>query len=312
MIRSERPCGDTTPLARAGRPSPPGAASFAALAWLLAAVAFAFAGCASNPRDLVDPAGSKTFAAGVDPFVLVREAADHEGLYTLAGGLKPMSSGIWRHSFSTDDPDLSELRDARRALAILRNDAWYADVQVFADAHDGERAAHAFVIHRKALARMIERHEVFWSPWGITPCTHPSEIVAVVDRMPRGDRWRGYGYLFGYPDEAVDFFVEAGLSAGDGRGVGPGKDRRFIQIPTAAEASGRFTYAVPPEHVPSTADEALARDSEVILAAYLERRHRMRDAGSAVEELLRLNAIFEPRTIRRGPIEPDDASPSAP
>ena len=110
----------------------------------------------------------------------------------------------------------------------------------------------------------------------------------------------------------VDFFVEAGLSAGDGRGVGPGKDRRFIQIPTAAEASGRFTYAVPPEHVPSTADEALARDSEVILAAYLERRHRMRDAGSAVEELLRLNAIFEPRTIRRGPIEPDDASPSAP
>ena len=177
---------------------------------------------------------------------------------------------------STVDP-LPLLREMRRALGVLRNDVWHADVQVFEKAHDGERSAHAFVVHRKALARMIERHESFWGPWGITAGTHPAEIVAVVDRMPRDDRWRGYGHLFGYPDHAVDFFVEACLSAEDGREVGPEKDRRVIQIPTSAADSGRFTYAVPLDHVSTIADRRLANDAAMILAAFTERKSERRD-----------------------------------
>ncbi|MDB4775622.1 hypothetical protein OAG62_00715 [bacterium] len=136
-----------------------------------------------------------------------------------------------------------------------------------------------------------------------TPGNHPAEIVAIVDRMPRADRWRGYGYLFGYPDHAVDFFVEAGVAADDGRAAGPGKDREFVHIPTHATDSGRFTYAVPLDHVPTIADRRLAERAGLILAAYEERRARMLDPRRTAEELLRLNARFEPfRRTGAGPV----------
>ena len=230
----------------------------------------------------------------VEQRVLLFAAADHEALYTLAGGLKPMSTGIWRGDFEIDAPDLAELDAVRQALAPLRNDVWYADVQVFDKVHDGARAAHAFIVHRTALATMIERHERFWSPWGVTPATHPAEIVAVVDRMPRTDRWRGYGYLFGYPDDAVDFFVAAGLAAEDGREIGPGADREFVQIPTYAAPSGHFTYAIPMDHAETVADRALAEHAAAILAAYVETRPDLIDGEDVVRAMRRLEARFEP------------------
>ena len=164
---------------------------------------------------------------------------------------------------------------------------------MFTKAQDGSRSAHAYVVHREALSRMIERHAMFWSPWGITPDTHPSEIVAVVDRMDRGDRWRGYGYLFGYPDDAVDFFVESGLAADDGREVGSEKDREFIDRPTHAAESGHFTYAVPLGHVPTGTDRMLAKHAGVILEASIQRRPRMADSRNATEQLLRMNSRLE-------------------
>jgi len=254
-------------------------------------------GCASKPARTVDAWQPPIGYVGVDRFDLIRDAVDEEALFTLAGGLKPMSSGFWQGSIDLEDPDLTELRDVRRALEPLRTEIWYADVQVFDNDDDGERWAQGFVVHRESLARMIERLESFWSPWGITPCTHPTEVVAIVDRMPRGDRWRGYGYLYGYPDHAVDFFVEAGLAAEDGREVGPGKDREFVQIPTHAADSGRFTYAVPLGHVPTSADQALAEQAARILAAYEQRRPRMRDVDDVVEVLDRLNDRFESRVV---------------
>ena len=258
-------------------------------------LAVALSGCTASLRGAAETGRASEVVSSLDTFDLLREAADHEALYTLVGGLKPMSTGIWRGSFTVDNPDLDELHSVRAALVPLRNDTWYADVQVFDSVHDGERSVHAFVVHRGSFANTIERYEVFWSPWGITPCTHPSEVVAVVDRMPKADRWRGFGYLFGYPADAVDFFVEAGLAAEDGREIGPGKDRRFIQIPTFVAETGRFTYAVPLNHVPSAADEALASEAGRILAAYTDRRGRMRDSRSMMTELRRLNRRFENR-----------------
>jgi hypothetical protein len=35
---------------------------------------------------------------------------------------------------------------------------------------------------------MIDRERDFWSPLGISTCTHPAEIVAVADRLPRAQR----------------------------------------------------------------------------------------------------------------------------
>ncbi len=254
-------------------------------------------GCAATTLSANATVRMSEVASAPDTFALLHEATDHEALYTLVGGLKPMSTGIWGGSFVVDDPDLADLCDVRLALAPLCNDVWYADVQVFDYIDAGQRSAHAFVVHRMAMARMIERFEAFWSPWGITPCTHPSEVVAVVDRMPDADRWRGYGYLFGYPADAVDFFVEAGLAIEDENDVGPGEDRQFIQIPTYASKRGRFTYAVPVDHERSAADKATANEAKQILGAYTQRRVRMQNARSMIAELRRLNQKFESRAI---------------
>ena len=260
---------------------------------ILLASMMAFAGCSVHSR--TGSTHTEKYSAPADRLTLVQHAADYEALFTLAGGLKPMSSGFWRCSFEVDDPDLTELEKVREMLDVLRNHAWYADIQIFAKVHDGERNAHAFVVHRQSLAAMIDRHQQFWSSWDITPETHPTELVEIVDRMPRADRWRGYGYLYGYPDEAVDFFVEAGMSADDeDREMGPGKDRQFTQIPTYAAESGRFTYAVPLDHEPTEADEHLAEQARLILDAYIERRPHMIDADVAIRELLELNSRFEP------------------
>lgn len=254
----------------------------------------AIGGCASHGGTA---SGKWSSDQPIDQLTLLQEAADHEALYTLAGGLKPMSSGFWYTSFVVDDPDLRELHKVQEMLEVLQNEAWYADVQIFDKIHDGERNAHAFVVHRNSLARMIDRHESFWSSWDITPETHPTDIVDIVDRMPRSDRWRGYGYLYGYPDEAVDFFVEAGLAADDGSEMGPGKDRQFMQIPTYAAESGRFTYAVPLEHVPTPADQALKTRANSILKAYKERRPHIHDLDDMIETMLQFNDQFAEQSM---------------
>ena len=106
-----------------------------------------------------------------------------------------------------------------------------------------------------------------------------------------------FGYLFGYPLDAVDFFVAAGLAADEGHEVGPGKDRRFVHIPTYAAETGRFTYAVAIEHTSGPEDDALARFAGLILTAYIDRRDRLKDVPSAIGELERLNERFEPLLI---------------
>lgn len=266
-------------------------------------------GCAAARQAIQEPSQEVEATPLLDSFALLREATDHEALYTLAGGLKPMSSGFWRGSFQVEDPDLNELQRVRAALAPLRNDLWYADVQVFHKAHEGERSAHAFVVHRASFAHMIERYAGFWGSWGITPCTHPSEVIAMVDRMPKGDRWRGYGYLYGYPDHAVDFFVETGLSPDPDREVGPGKDREFVHIPTFAAEQGYFTYAVPLAHVTTVADERLAAQAGRMLVAYQQARPRLRNVSSVLMELRRLNLRFAstPSTITLDSVSPSQA-----
>lgn len=284
---------------RAGGPPRARGWGAAVVACACFAVVVILGGCTANPRAVAAAGVTTERDQPVDTLALMREAADHEALYTLAGGLKPMSTGIWRGSFTLDDPDLSQLRAVRAALAPLRNDLWYADVQVFDDVYDGERTVHAFVVHRASFAAMIERYADFWSARGITTGTHPSEVLAVVDRMPKADRWRGYGYLFGYPADAVNFFVDAGLAAADGGEVGPGKDRRFVHIPTFAAETGRFTYAVPLDHNETTADASLAAGASLILTAYADRRERMVDARGMVAELRRLNRLLEGEAAAR-------------
>jgi hypothetical protein len=49
-----------------------------------------------------------------------------------------------------------------------------------------------------------------------------------IEYSQSGPRWRGYGYLFGFPLYAVDFFVNAGESE---KQTGKFVERDFLSIP---------------------------------------------------------------------------------
>lgn len=275
---------------------------------LAAAVAVActllFAGgCATSTRTTADRDGPLSTVAEHDQFrELLLRALDREALYTFVAGLKPMSTGFWKGTIDVAAPDTAEIVRIRRALAPLRNQTYYADVQTFANAHDGQRHAEAYVVHRAALAAMLSREAAFWSPLGITPCTHAAEVVAIVDRLPRADRWRAYGLLFGYPNYAIDFFVEATERARSAGGeVGPGKDREFFHIPTASAAEGQFTWAVPIGHVERDEDRAIRERAAAILAAYRNMAPRVTTAARPMVHVEALNRqLIAPIRVEAG------------
>lgn len=267
---------------------------------LAAAIVVAFSllfsgGCATNTPLTADRDAPLSTATERDQFrELLLKALDRKALYTLVGGLKPLSTGFWQGTIDVAAPDTAELARVRRALAPLRSEAYYADVQAFATAHDGKRHTEAYIVHRASLAAMIERETAFWSPLGITPCTHPAEVVAVVDRLPKADRWRACGLLFGYPNYAIDFFVEANERAKTSGGeVGPGKDREFYHIPTASGKDGQFTWAVPLGHIERNEDRAIRQRAEAILTAYRSAAARIAVAADPLRHVEALSGTSQ-------------------
>lgn len=203
-------------------------------------------------------------------------ALDGEALFTIAGGLKPMSGGFWQTWIDVAEPELGEVRRVRAELAEWRSDALWADVHVFDQVHDGRRAASAYVMDREAVAELMVEHRAFFAPYGLAPDTHPAEIVAVVERMPKLDRHRGQGLLFGYPEHAIEFFVRAEDERESGGEV---VKRRFVQIPTFGAETGRFVYAVPEGHPDNEEDRELRDAAARVLARYRELRAACVKAG---------------------------------
>lgn len=206
------------------------------------------------------------------------EALDGEALYTVAGGLKPVSEGFWRTRIDVGRPDLREVTEIRRALAPWRNDRLWADVHVFHQQHDGRRYAVAWVTHRGALESLLARRADFFAPYGLAPDTAPGEVVAVVERMPPQDRHRGMGLLFGYPEHAIDFFVAADAAKARGE-TAPA--RRFVQIPTHESETGRFVYAVPAGVADAPEDRAIAEQAAIRLRRWRQLRASRADPTAA-------------------------------
>lgn len=236
---------------------------FAVLPLLLAA-------CAAPPSH---PVAAPTPATAT----LLAKALDGEALFTVAGGLKPVSEGFFSYSITVAAPDLAPIVEARAALAVWRDDTLWADVHVFHEPHGGKRAARGYVAHRRALAELLRAQSAFFAPYGLGPDTHPAEVFAIVERMPKLDRHRGFGLLFGYPAHAIEFFVAAEVAQERG---GPGPKRRFVQIPTFAAPTGRFVYAVAADAPELPADRDLAAAAAVRLARYRELRSIFDVAGA--------------------------------
>lgn len=201
---------------------------------------------------------------------LLLKALDAEALYTIASELKPMSSGFVSLKFPAAQPEPAQLDELRQMLARWRcTSELSAAVQIFSATHNGEKYADGVVFHRARFDATLTRYAQLFSEIGIAPGTEPLAAVDKMDADPTTRRFSGYGHLFGYPEYAVDFFVQA---AEEERKTGRFVERDFIQIPTYVSVQGRFVYAVPKGHVEREEDRSLRGRAEQVLARYRELR----------------------------------------
>lgn len=223
---------------------------------------------------------------------LLLKALDTEALYTLIGGMKPMSSGFASFRFAVKQPNLQEIEETRQALAAWRcGEELFADVRHFAQTYEDSktkemtRAAEAVVLNLPAVSSVITKYMDFFAPYGLTPHAHPMEVLMAIEYSAPGPRWRGQGYLFGFPPYAVDFFVSAGETE---QRTGKFVERDFLSIPSFSADKHHFVWAVPKGYAEQDEDRAIRARAAEILAAYRERRARFIGAGKpGVVELLR-------------------------
>ena len=224
---------------------------------------------------------------------------DHEALYTIMGDLKPMSSlahlylPLAADSTHQDGdarvtdpqhPDLLRLIAYQQALSLLENDSLGYFIGPFAQAQGQTRVMQVLVFKKSSIKAMVQRYQGFFAQYGITPETDPKIIIQVIEQAGTGNRFRGYGYLFGYPEHAVDFFVGASRQQNES---GTFVERDFFQIPVFAGDQGYFVYAVPKGYVPVEEDKQLKKEAAIILEKYrLIRNKYFRDGRLLARKLL--------------------------
>jgi hypothetical protein len=227
-------------------------------------------------------------------------ALDTEALFTIVGGLKPMSSGFLSVDFAADKPEPAAVTEVRQMLAALRcGDGISADLQVFNAVFDGKKSAEGMFFRRPRFDAVVSERPVF-GEIGVKDWTKPMEVVDAVDKDPTTRRFRAYGYLFGYPDHAVDFFVQAEEEeASTGKFV----QRDFFHMPTFAKLTGGYTYAVPKGYKPVEVDLDLRARAADVLASYQKRRAQFIGEGKGGAVAL-LRSWFDDGT---GQCSPDNA-----
>jgi hypothetical protein len=218
---------------------------------------------------------------------LLAYALDHEALFTLADTLKPMSSvkflryAIAKDSTMTDgdvvvtkgDSLLQKIERYQKVCAALSTGDWQFVLMPFDRTDKNLRNMEIYVVRRSKFQRELAEHPAFWGQWGFTPSANPSVVLPVVEYETKLDRNRAYGYLFGYPDYAVDFFVAASRTQekDTAHKLVP---RDFFAIPVYAGNQGYFTYAMPKGHIPTDIDSSLFRKAATTLERYKALREK--------------------------------------
>ena len=205
---------------------------------------------------------------------LLTYGLEHEALYTLLGDLKPISSLGQPLSFSLaktnemKDGDeqvidtqldsiaivLKTLESWNRILDALSNDQLEFVMVPFKQPWDGKRNLQILACRRDLLNQLFIDKAQFFGQWGFTKNSDISTVLTTIEFESRNDRYRGYGYFFGYPDYAVDFFVDASISQEQ---TGEFVKRDFFHLPVAVGTDGYFTYATPKGYMPNQLDSSI-------------------------------------------------------
>lgn len=212
-------------------------------------------------------------------------ALDHEALYTLTDTLKPMSSVKFLrfaiakdstqkdgdYNITTQDSLLKKIEEYQQVCQDLSQGDWQFIMMPFARTENKMRNIEIYVVRKSEFAKKIKQYQAFFGQWGFTPSTNPAVVLAVIEYESRWDRNRAYGYLFGYPAYAVDFFVEAQKiqdSSPDKKFV----TRDFFAIPVFVGKQGYFTYATPKGYKPTDTDSSLYKAATKTLGKFKTER----------------------------------------
>jgi hypothetical protein len=208
-------------------------------------------------------------------------ALDHEALFTLVDTLKPMSSvkflqfPIAKDSSNQDgdihvakkDSIIYKIESYQKVCNALSQKDWLFAMVPFQRTEKNFRNIEIYVIRKSVFAKKIQQYQSFFGQWGFTPSTNPSVVLSVIEYESKWDRNRAYGYLFGYPSYAVDFFVEANKIqfADSAKKL---VARNFFAIPVFAGNQGYFTYAMPKSYHPSNVDSSIYFHANLTLSKY--------------------------------------------
>ncbi len=225
---------------------------------------------------------------------LIKSALENEGLFTITGRLKPISSvrtlGLkimnddttntknWT-SFDTTSADLKKLQQYQHIVNSLH----FGDLNFMMnpyDMHLGARRILQITIYRKSLMdSLVRAKQAFYAQFGIAAGSKPELVVSTTEYEERLNRLRSYGYMFGYPDHAVDFFIDAAKSSDQ---TGKHVERDFFQIPVYSSNVGHFVYAIPKGTKPRTVDSVIYKKAAVQLANYKKERKKFERKDSSV------------------------------
>jgi hypothetical protein len=224
---------------------------------------------------------------------VLKAALDSEALFTLSGGLKPISAGfitlltIGHH----EHPNVRRLGEALEVLNTRVTEAFIHSIGPFPD---GITYHLATVVHREAYRRKVREYQSFFESLDIAPHSSSQEALRTIERSRRQDRFRGYGLLFGYPAEAVNFFVAADEEE---QRTGRFVTRDSIELST--DGGDHFVWVVPVGHRPSPLERAVMAEAAHILDRY--RRLRAEVARSRTIDYF---SIFESLSEGRDPLAP--------
>ncbi|WP_442591978.1 hypothetical protein ACSBL2_12195 [Pedobacter sp. AW31-3R] len=213
---------------------------------------------------------------------LLLRILDNEGLFTVISGLKPISS-VANPSFKigrkdtldagkrnitdTASRDYKKLVQYRRIVDVLQFGDLKLVMTPFKMAEKGQRIMQINVYRQQLVDSLLSANTQFYGQFGFVPGTDGQLLINTTEYENKYDRFRSYGYLFGYPEHAVTFFAEASISNDrDGKFV----KRDFYHIPVYSAAQGHFVYALPKDTQPGKTD-ALIHDRAAFALDYYKK-----------------------------------------
>ncbi len=273
-----------------------------------------FVGCSSQR---VKPSTNIIFNSYEQYFIdsVLQVGLENEALFTLLGDLKPMSSLVtFNYPIANNDSTKNssskildraihgKYLDRLQTVVNAINKSNIPDLQLilipYQTPQKKSRILQLSVVRKSSLDSLLKAKEEFFGQFGLVPGTDPNVVVSTIECSDRFERWRGYGYLFGYPDYVVDFFVNAFLET---ESTGKFVERSAFRIPTySMPEAGNFVYTYPKGHTPTAeVDSVIYHKGVRILDNYKTMRNKYLNSDSTVQSYKLLQDYYKSSVKRK-------------